>query len=83
MQILWLIGVAIGFLIVWKSEWLYQNFGTVSWAEQHLGTEGGTRLFYKLFGMVIIIISMLGVSGMLGGLVLGIFGKMFGGMATT
>ncbi len=82
MQILWLIGVAIGFLIVWKSEWLYQNFGTVSWAEQHLGTEGGTRLFYKLFGFVIIIISMLGVSGLLGGLVLGIFGKMFGGMAT-
>lgn len=81
MQFLWLLGVLIGFLIVWKSEWLYQNFGSMSWAEQYLGTEGGTRLFYKLFGLVIIIISMLGVSGLLGGLIMGIFGGMFRGMA--
>lgn len=80
MQLLWLIGIVLGFLIVWKSEWLYQNFGSVGWAEAHLGVEGGTRLFYKLVGFAIIIISMLGVSGLLGGLVLGIFGGMFSGM---
>lgn len=82
MQLLWLIGVGLGFLIIWKSEWLYQNFGTVAWAEEHLGTEGGSRLFYKLFGLVLIFISFLGVSGLLGGMVLGIFGGLFKGMAT-
>ncbi|HBV57987.1 MAG TPA: hypothetical protein DEB73_01860 [Candidatus Magasanikbacteria bacterium] len=80
MQLFWLIGVGSGFLIIWKSEWLYQNFGTVAWAEEHLGTEGGSRLFYKLFGLVLIFISFLGVSGLLGGMILGIFGGMFKGM---
>lgn len=82
MQLLWLIGVGVGFLLVWKSEWLYQNFGTVAWAEEHLGTEGGSRLFYKLFGLIIIFISFLGVSGLLGGMILSIFGGLFKGMAT-
>ena len=82
MQLLWLIGVGLGFLIIWKLEWLYQNFGTVAWAEEHLGTEGGSRLFYKLFGLVLIFISFLGVTGLLGGMILGIFGGLFKGMAT-
>ena len=82
MQLLWLLGVGLGFLIIWKSEWLYQNFGTVAWAEEHLGTEGGSRLFYKLFGLIIIFISFLGVRGLLGGMILGIFGGLFKGMAT-
>ena len=81
MQLLWLIGVGAGFLLIWKSEWLYQNFGTVAWAEEHLGTEGGSRLFYKLFGLAMIFISFLGVSGLLGGMILGIFGGLFRGMA--
>ena len=80
MQLLWLIGGGVGFLIIWKSEWLYQNFGTVAWAEEHLGTEGGSRLFYKLFGLMMIFVSFLGVSGFLGGLILGIFGGLFKGM---
>lgn len=82
MRVLWLLGVAAGFLIIWKSEWLYQNFGRIAWAEEKLGTEGGTRLFYKLFGLFIVIVSFLGISGALGGIVMGIFGGMFRGMAT-
>ncbi len=52
-----------GFLIVWQSEWLYRNLGPVDWAERKLGTEGGTRLYYKLIGIAIIILGLFIVSG--------------------
>ena len=45
---------AIGFVIVWKSDWLLNNLGRIDWADRHLGSEGGTRLMYKLIGIVII-----------------------------
>ena len=51
--------VAAGFLFVWKSEWLLQNFGRIPFAEKHLGTEGGTRLMYKIIGIIIIIIGFM------------------------
>ena len=79
--ILGLLGVIVGTLFVMKSEWLLQNFGQVPWAEEHLGAEGGSRLFYKLIGLVIIIIGFLGMTGLLGGLVLGIFNPLFRGLA--
>lgn len=55
--IIGLIIVLIGFLLVWKSEWFLYNIGRIEWAEQKLG--GGTRLFYKLIGIAIIIIGFL------------------------
>lgn len=57
--------VAIGFLITWKADWLMNNFGRISWAEEHLGMEGGTRLFYKLIGITIIILSFMYMSGII------------------
>jgi hypothetical protein len=77
--ILGFIGIAIGTLLIIKTQWFIQNFGTNSWAEQHMGTSGGTRLMYKLVGLAIIIISTLAVTGLLGGIILGIFGSLFGG----
>ncbi|MFH1947576.1 MAG: hypothetical protein ABIJ23_05485 [Candidatus Magasanikbacteria bacterium] len=72
-----LIAIAVGAILVIKTEWFIQNFGTSSWAEEHMGTSGGTRLFYKLVGIAIILIAFLGVSGLLGNMVLGFFGKLF------
>ena len=71
------LAIAVGAILVIKTEWFIQNFGTSSWAEEHMGTSGGTRLFYKLVGIVIIIIAFLGISGLLGDMVLGFFGKLF------
>lgn len=51
--------VGVGFLLVWKSDWLLNNMGRIDWAERHLGTEGGTRLMYKLIGIIIIIAGFL------------------------
>ena len=57
--IIGMIIIAIGFLIVWKSEWLLINFGRIGWAEKHLGTGGGSRAMYKLIGSLIIVFGLL------------------------
>lgn len=77
-RIVWgLIGIAVGCSFVIKTEW-YLNFaGRVAWAEQHLGFEGGTRLFYKLLGIVIIFVAFTYLTGLddqiFGGLVRAVF----------
>ncbi len=75
-----IIVIIIGTLMVIKSEAMLQAFGRVDWAEQHLGTSGGTRLFYKLCGLLIIVLSLMAMTGMLGNIILGIFGPLFGGV---
>lgn len=67
------IAVIIGTLMILYTDWLVANFGRVAWAEQHLGTEGGTRIFYKLVGTIIILFAFLGITGTLGDIVRGIF----------
>lgn len=73
-----IIGVALGALIVIKSEKLFQALGPVNWAEQHLGAEGGSRLFYKLLGLAVILLSLFYMSGILQSIGLAIFGRLFG-----
>lgn len=77
-----LLGVAVGALIIVKSEWIMQNFGGSSWAEEHMGTSGGSRLLYKLIGLAIILFSLLSMAGLMDDILLGIFGRLFGGFAT-
>ena len=56
--------VIAGFMLTWKSEWLLKNFGRVRWAEKHLALEGGTRLFYKSIGIIIIILGFSVMTGL-------------------
>ncbi|MFA6604025.1 MAG: hypothetical protein WCT10_04280 [Patescibacteria group bacterium] len=72
-----LAAVGVGLLFVIKSEWFLNNFGAIEWAEQHLGTSGGTRLFYKLIGLGIIFIGFLAATGMIGGFLMGTVGRLF------
>jgi hypothetical protein len=37
--IIGLIAAVIGFLMVWKTEWIVINFGRINWAEEHLGSD--------------------------------------------
>jgi len=55
------------------------NFGRIAWAEEKLGMEGGTRLFYKLIGLAIIILSFL----IMMGIVQSILGAIFKPTAST
>ena len=59
-----LILIVIGFTMVWKTEGWFSFFGRIAFAEKHLGTEGGSRLFYKLIGILGIVIGMLLVTGL-------------------
>ncbi len=52
-----------GTLIVIKTEWLLQNFGRIAWFEAKLGSEGGSRLGYKLIGVAFIIIGIISLTG--------------------
>ncbi len=63
MIILGLIVIAIGALLVIKTEWFVQNFGRVAWFEDKLGSEGGSRLGYKLLGILAIFIGIVLMSG--------------------
>ena len=73
-----LLAIAVGVFLVIKTEWVVQNFGSSAWAEQH-GV--GSRFLYKMIGIAIILISFLGVSGLLGKILLSIFSPIFGGLA--
>lgn len=54
----------ISALMVVKSEWLINNIGHNAWAETHFGTEGGTRLMYKLIGIIGIIMGLFLITGL-------------------
>lgn len=69
--------IAAGVFMVIKTEWFLENFGHSSWAEEKLGG-GGTRLMYKIIGLVLIIGSLLAVTGALGEIMLSVFGRLFG-----
>lgn len=73
-----ILAIAAGVILILKTEWFVENFGASSWAEEHLGTEGGTRLMYKLIGLAMIILSVMGMTGMLGEIIIGTFGRLFG-----
>ena len=60
-----MIFVGIGFMATWKTEWLMMNFGRIGFAEKHLGSEGGSRLMYKIIGVIIIIGGLLYATSLL------------------
>ncbi len=69
--------VLVGVLLILKTEWFLENFGTIAWAEENLGTSGGSRLMYKFIGIFGIFIGFLLITNMFGGFVMGTIGKLF------
>ncbi|MFP4514447.1 MAG: hypothetical protein ACLFNO_00335 [Parcubacteria group bacterium] len=58
--------IAAGVYVVLKTEIVLKNFGSSSYFERNLGSEGGSRLGYKLLGLLLIflgLVIMLGISG--------------------
>lgn len=53
----------IGLWLVVKTEWMMSNFGRIAWFEEKLGVEGGSRLGYKLVGLLFIIIGTIVMTG--------------------
>jgi hypothetical protein len=67
----------IGFLLVWKNEAVVGFTGYNAWAESKMGTMGGTRLLYKLIGILLIFAAMLAITNMHQGFLEGTLGKVF------
>lgn len=63
MIFLGIIILAVGIVLIIKTEWFLENFGRISWFEKVLGSEGGTRLGYKLLGLVAIFIGIVLATG--------------------
>jgi hypothetical protein len=63
----------IGIMITIKSEWVYQAFGRVGWFEDKLGLYGGSRLFYKFFGIIVVLGSLFYMTGIFQKIITSIF----------
>jgi len=71
-----LAGAAIGFVMVWKSNYFADNFGSIStWADNHLG---GPRTVYKVLGCLIIFICFLLITNLHVAFFKSVFGGLFG-----
>ena len=68
--------IVLGAFMVIRTEWFIENFGYSDWAEAKLG-RGGTRIMYKVLGILFIVGSVLGMTGALGEIIIGVFGKLF------
>ena len=68
-----LAGMVLGALLVLKSDWIVSVFGRVPWAETHLGSEGGTRIFWKLVGIAIIFLAFFYYTDILQNILIRIF----------
>ena len=61
--------MAVGLAPVIKTEWFLYNFGRISFFERHLAIQGGSRLGYKLLGLILIFIGLLVAVNLFGGFV--------------
>lgn len=71
-----LVAVAVGIAMVMKTDVFLDFLGASDWAETKIGP-GGTRLLYKLIGVAIIILGLMGATGTLGSFLIGTVGFLF------
>ena len=55
--------LAVGSLLVMKTDWFLNNFGKIDWFEDKLGTSGGSRLGYKLIGLILLFLGIIFITG--------------------
>lgn len=72
-----------GACLVIYTEAIMSFTGRMDWADQWLGMYGGSRLGIKLVGIAAVIIGFLLATGLLGPIVLRLFGGLFSGFGPT
>ncbi len=55
--------LAVGSLLIIYTEWFLNNFGRITWFEEKMGVEGGSRLGYKLIGIILLFLGVTIMSG--------------------
>ncbi len=66
-----------GTVLILKTEWFMENFGHSAWAEEKLGTSGGTRLMYKGIGVALIFFGFMLMTGLMEGFLQATVVKLF------
>ncbi len=64
--LIFVIGMPIGFYMLRYKDRIVQNFGQMDWAEKYLGS-GGTYNAWVIFGILIMVVSALILTGSLPG----------------
>lgn len=77
-----LIVIVVGFHLVAKTDFYLDFLGRSDFAEAKLGP-GMTRTFYKLLGALICFIGVLIATNVIQGIILGVFGPLFGSFGST
>jgi hypothetical protein len=68
MRIFWgLVAMALGAVIIIKTEWLLNNIGRMDFFESKLSTMGGSRFGYKLLGLIVILVGIAMVTNLVEG----------------
>lgn len=75
--IVFIIGTGLGVMMNLKTKSFLNFTGKVEWTERHLGVEGGTRVFYKLLGLLVIFISWIYAFNWLNDLLQFLLGGLF------
>jgi hypothetical protein len=65
--IIGLIMTIVGGIVVVKSEKVLEFFGRSEFFEDKLGTAGGSRLGYKLLGLIVVFLGILTMTGLIQG----------------
>jgi hypothetical protein len=78
--IIGIIGIIIGFLIVWKAEKVVEAVGPMEWAEKFFGS-GRSSTGYQMIGIIIIILAFIVMTNMIGGILTTIFGSTIKGLS--
>ncbi|MFC1612255.1 hypothetical protein ACFL29_00170 [Patescibacteria group bacterium] len=73
-----IIGTILGLSMLVKTKWYLRMLGRNWWAERHLGAEGGSRILYKLIGLVIIFITWMYAFNWFDDLLQSLIGGLFG-----
>jgi len=72
-----LIVIAVGFLMVWKTDVFLDFIGRIEFADRMFGFEGGSRLFFKLIGCLACFIGMLIATNLIQGTIVSTIGPLF------
>lgn len=75
--ILGIIMMVIGVAMVIKTEAVLKTFGRIPFFEKYLGTEGGSRLGYKIIGLAVFFLGLITATGMIGGFMNWLLGPIF------
>ena len=72
-----LVGIVLGFLMVWKPNWFLEMIGVQAWAEKVFGP-GRSSAGYQVIGLIIIFVSFLIMTDMMKGIVIWFFAPLMG-----